>query len=339
MTLLKTIWLFLRGLLARRAALLAENLALRHQLVVLQRSVRQPLLRPRDRLFWAGLARLWPGWRRALLIVRPDTVLRWHRQGFRLYWRWKPRNRPGRPKIDAAIRSLIRRMARENPTWGAPRIQSELLLLPHDVDVSTVAKYIGRRLKPPSPTWRTFLKNHIHQIAAIDFFVVHTITFRVLFCFLVLRHARRRVVHFNVTARPTAEWAARQVAEAFPFDEAPRFLLRDRDGIYGDRFRARVRSLGLEEVPTAPRAPWQNAYVERLIGSIRRECLAHVVVLGEDHLCRILSEYFDYYHHARTHLSLDRNAPMPRAVEPPERGKVVAVPYLGGLHHRYTRAA
>ena len=339
MGILQAVWLFVRGFFAVRAALAAENLALRHQMVVLQRSVKRPKLRKRDRIFWSWLSRIWKGWRSALLIVQPGTVVAWHRQGFKLYWRWKSSKKPGRPPVDREIRGLIRRMSRENPTWGVPRILSELLLLGHVVAESTVAKYIVREPKPPSQTWRTFLANHAGQIAAIDFFTVPTVTFRVLYVFLVLRHDRRRVVHFNVTTSPTAQWTAQQIVEAFPFEEAPRFLLRDRDGIYGQDFQDRVKHMGIEEVPTAPRAPWQNPFVERLIGSIRRECLDHMIVLNEEHLSRILSEYFTYHHEARLHLSLERNSPIPRPVCPPEQGKVLAKAYLGGLHHCYTRAA
>ena len=340
MGVIKLIGILLRALLANRAALARENLALRQQLAVLKRSVKRPALRQRDRIFWTWLSRLWNGWRTALLIVKPETVIKWHRQGFRLYWRRKSRGRrAGRPKIKREIRRLIGRMSRENPIWGVPRIQAELKLLGHDVAKDTVAKYMVHASKPPSPTWRTFLKNHTHQIAAIDFFTVPTATFRILFCFVILWHDRRRVVHFNITDHPTAEWTARQVIQAFPYEEAPRFLLRDRDGIYGAHFRERLKHFEIEEVKIAPRAPWQNAYVERLIGSLRRECLDHVIVLNEDHLHRILAEYVGYYNHARTHQSLDRNSPVPRDVEPPANGRVVATPYLGGLHHRYGRAA
>lgn len=331
--------LFIRAMFIRRAAIAAENLALRHQFGVLQRSVKRPQLRQRDRIFWAWLSKLWPDWRSSLLIVKPETVIRWHRDGFKLYWRWKSRGKPGRPKIDAEIRRLIRRMCRENATWGAPRIQSELALLGLTVDESTVAKYMIRHRKPPSQTWRTFLENHASDIAAIDFFVVQTVRFQLLYGFIVLRHDRRRVVHFNVTRHPTARWTGQQIVEAFPFDEAPRFMIRDRDAIYGHDFRERVKHLGIEEVIIAPRSPWQSPYVERLIGSIRRDCLDHVIVLNEAHLRRILARYFAYYDESRTHLSLDRNAPVPRDVEPPERGEVLAIPHLGGLHHRYTRAA
>jgi putative transposase len=230
-------------------------------------------------------------------------------------------------------------MSHENPTWGSPRIQSELQLLGYTVAESTVARYMGLRRRPPSQTWRTFLENHVPQIVAIDFFVVQTVRFRLLYCLVVLRHDRRRVVHFNVSSHPTARWTAQQVVEAFPSEEAPRFLIRDRDAIYGVDFRRRVKGMGIEEVITACRSPWQNPFVERLVGSIRRECLDHVIVLNEAHLIRILTSYFEYYHLSRTHLSLERNAPEPRDIEPPEKGKVVAIPHVGGLHHRYTRAA
>lgn len=339
MGILRLIWAFLRVLFRSRASLAAENLALRQQLLVLHRSVKRPKVRRSDRIFWAWLSRLWSPWRSALLIVQPDTVVRWHRHGFRLYWRWKSRKKLGRPKIDAELRRLIRRLSQENPTWGAPRIWSELLLLGHNVAKCPVAKYMVRQPKPPSQTWRSFLKNHLGQTATIDFFTVPTITFRVLYVFLVLRHDRRRVVHFNVTTSPTAQWTAQQVVEAFPFEEQPRFLWRDRDGIYRLDFQDRVKHMGIEEVLTAPRSPWQNPYCERLIGSIRREGLDRLIVLNEDPLRSILAEYFVYYHEVRTPLSLERNSPTPRVVCPPERGEVVAQAYLGGLHHCYTRAA
>jgi putative transposase len=291
-------------------------------------------------VFWVWLSRLWQNWRSCLTVVKPATVIGWHRQGFRLYWRWKSRSKKiGRPPIDAEIQQLIRRMCRGNPTWGTPRIQSELALLGHDVAESTVAQYMARGHKPPSQTWRTFLANHVDCLAAIDFSTVATITFRVLYVFVVLRHDPRRVVHFNVTARPTAAWTARQVLQAFPYEEAPRFLIRDRDGKYGEDVQRCTRQMGIQEVLIAPRSPWQNPYCERLVGSIRRECLDHVIVLGEDHLRRVLDSYFAYYHESRTHLSLDRNAPEARQVESSSRGKVIAVPCVGGLHHRYTRAA
>ena len=230
-------------------------------------------------------------------------------------------------------------MSRDNPTWGRRRIRSELHLLGYEVGELTVAKYMVRGGKPPSQGWRVFLANHAREIAAIDFFTVPTVNFRILICFLVLRHHRRTVVHFNVTSHPTSRWTAQQIVEAFPYDTAPRYLLRDRDRIYGSCFANRVRGMGIEEVLIAPRSPWQNPFVERLIGSIRRECLDHVLVLGEAHLLRVLREYFAYYHDSRPHQSLDGNAPRPREIEPPSQGRIVAEPQVGGLHHRYRRAA
>ena len=335
---------FLIGLLASlrsRAELQVEIAALHHQLRVLQRRRGgRPQLRPADRILWAWLARRWPGWRRALVIVKPKTVLGWHRLGFRLYWRWKSRQRgPGRPKVSAEVRALIRKMSLSNPGWGAPRIHGELLKLGIEICQASVANYMVRRRQPPSQTWRTFLENHLRQLVAVDFFIVPTLTFRVLFVFIVLAHDRRRIVHCNVTAHPTAEWTAQQMREAFPWETAPRFLLRDRDRIYGETFRDCVAAMGVDEIRTAPQSPWQNPYVERLIGSIRRECLDHVIVFNERSLRRILRSYVDYHQHFRTHLSLDKDAPLTRKMQPPELGQVIEMPEVGGLHHRYLRRA
>ena len=224
-------------------------------------------------------------------------------------------------------------------TWGSPRIVGELRKLGIDVAKSTVEKYQVRPRKPPSPTWKAFLDNHVQDVVALDFFVVPTLTHKVLFVLLILAHHRRRVVHFNVTEHPTAAWTAQQVVDAFPWDEAPRYLLRDRDRIYGTSFRQRVRHMGIEEVLIAPKSPWQNPYVERLIGSIRRECLDHVIVLHQRHLRRLLTEYFRYYHRWRTHRALDMDTPIPRQVQPPKVGPVWEVPEVGGLHHHYERRA
>jgi transposase InsO family protein len=308
--------------------------------IIVSSTKPRPRLRWRDRLFWVVLARLFSGWRDWLKVIQPETVLRWHRAGFRLFWRWKSGGgKPGRPTIPQEVIRLIRRMARENATWGAPRIQAELRLLGHEVAESTVAKYLPRGRKPPSPNWRTFLRNHVGVLASIDLFVVPTATFGLLYGLVILCHQRRRVAHFNVTAHPTATWVAQQLREAFPFGQAPRYLIRDRDGVYGEEVVHCLKSLGIEAVVTAPRSPWQNPFVERLIGTLRRELLDHVIVLGERHLMRLLSSFFAYYHEARCHQSLDGNAPEPRAVEPPERGAVVSIPMVGGLHHVYRRAA
>ena len=340
MGIIQASFLFLRAFIIGRVSTAFENLALRQQLAVCCQSINRPKLRPRDRVFWVVLSRLWPNWRSALAIVQPDTVVKWHRKGFKLFWRWKSRHgKPGRPPVEREVRDLIRQMSKENPTWGAPRIVSELALLGHDVAEGTVAKYMVRHRKPPSQTWRTFLANHVPDIAACDFFTVPTVTFRVLYVFIVMCHDRRQIVHFNITTNPYAEWTAQQIVQAFPYDKAPRFLIRDRDGIYGHYFKERMKGMGIEEVLIAPQSPWQNPYCERVIGSIRRECVDYVIVLNEAHLRRILADYFEYYHGCRPHLSLNRNSPTPREVEPPSQGKVIAIPKVGSLHHRYTRAA
>lgn len=318
----------------------AELLALRHLLTVLQRNQRprRVVLNRTDRCIWVWLSRLWSGWRSALIIVKPETVIGWHRQGLQWYWTWKVRHgRSGRPAVPKETRDLIRRMSRENPLWGAPRVHSELLKLGIKISQTSVAKYMVRTPKPPSQTWRTFLNNHVRQLASVDFFTVHTVWFEILFVFIVLAHDRRRILHFNVTSHPTAEWTAQQIVEAFPFDSAPKYLLRDRDGIYGFEVRKQVEAMGIKEVLSAPRSPWQRAYVERVIGSIRRECLDHVIVFDEESLRRTLRSYFGYYHRARLHLSLDKDSPDSRPVQ--SFGGVIAFPEVGGLHHRYERRA
>lgn len=340
MSVLLTLFALFRSVLRSRATVELENLALRHQLTVLKRSVKRPQLRRTDRCLWVVLSRVWKDWRAALDIVQPATVIAWHRKGFRLFWSWKVRHgKTGRPAVAREVRDLIRRLSRENPLWGAPHIHGELLKLGIPIGETSVAKYMVRHRKPPSQTWRTFLDNHLKTLVSIDFFTVPTIRFQVLYVFLVLAHERRRVVHFNVTAHPTAEWTAQQLREAFPFDQIPRYLLRDRDKIFGDEFRRQVRDMKIEEVLSAPRSPWQRAYVERLIGSIRRECLDHVIVFHEAGLRRMLCAYFAYYHQTRPHLSLDKDAPESRKVQPPELGKVISIPQVGGLHHRYERRA
>jgi transposase InsO family protein len=328
------------ALFCRRSALQIEILALRHQLVVLQRSVKRPKLTAADRLLWAWLSRVWADWRSALVIVKPETVIAWHRKGFRLFWTWKVRcGQSGRPPVPKDIRDLIRKMSRQNPLWGAPRIHGELLKLGIDIGETSVSKYLVRHRKPPSQTWRTFLENHVKTMVSIDFFTVPTIRFQVLYVFLVLAHDRRRIAHFNVTAHPTAEWTAQQLREAFPFEQIPRYLLRDRDCIFGGAFRKHVNAMGIKEVLSAPRSPWQRAYVERVIGTIRRECLDHVIVFNEASLHRHVKSFMAYYHESRTHLSLAKDAPQSRPVQGPEVGRIVAIPQVGGLHHRYERRA
>ena len=321
-----------------RAVVELENLALRHQLRVLR---RQRPGRPRffaiDRLLWVWLYQLWPRCLDTMVLVKPATVVQWHRQGFRLFWRW--RSRSGRPSLDREVRDLIRQMNTANPLWGAPRIHGELLKLGIEISQATVAKYMVRRRGTPSPTWRSFLRNQAAGIAAIDMFVVASVSFRLLYVMIILTHDRRKIVRFDVTRHPTAGWLSRQVTEAFPWDTAPRYLLRDRDASYGSEFCKRVDAMGITEVITAPRSPWQNPYVERAIGSVRRECLDYIVIFNERHLRRVLSCYVDYYNRTRTHLSLDKDCPDPRPVIPPGSGRVVAIPQVNGLHHRYERLA
>ena len=332
----KLIFGMMIDLLRSRATLEAEILVLRQQINVLRRAnPRRLRFGSIDRLILGGVCRLFPKMYDTLAIVRPDTVIRWHRAGFRLYWRWKSRRRCGRPTVSLEIRRLIREMSIANPLWGAPRIHGELLKLGIDVGQTSVAKYMARRRGPPSQGWKTFLRNHADGIAAIDLFVVPTISFRLLYGLLIMGHGRRQILWFGVTAKPTAEWIANQLTEACGWDQIPRYLIRDRDGAYGEIFQRRVRSIGIRDRPTSPRSPWQNACAERLIGSIRRECVDHIVVFSERHLRHVLLLYMNYYNGTRTHLSLHKDAPISRAVE--TAGRILCREILGGLHHQYAR--
>jgi transposase InsO family protein len=314
----------------------AENTALRHQLIVLRRQVRGRVrLTDNDRLLFVQLYRWFPSILKVFTIIRPETLIGWHRAGFRRYWRWKSRSRGGRPQIETDLRALIRRMSIENPLWGAPRIHGELLKLGFAVAQSTVAKYMVKRRGPPSQGWRTFLRNHAPDIAAMDLFVVPTIGFDLLYAFIIVRLDRRDLVWINVTQNPTAEWIARQLTEAFPWNEAPRYLIRDHDRIYGEVARRRIRAMGIRDKPITPASPWQNGFAERLIGSIRRECLDHIVIVSEAHLLGILQTYACYYNKIRTHRSLNKDAP---ALRPVQRvGNIKSHAILGGLHHHYVR--
>ena len=319
-----------------KSRLEAENMALRHQLNVLRRKALGRIrLTNSDRWFFVQLYRWFPSILQALTVVRPETLLHWHGAGFRSYWRWKSRSRGGRPKIAANLRALIRRMNSENSLWGAPRIHGELLKLGFEVAQSTDAKYMVKRRGPPSQGWRTFLHNHAPDIAAMDMFVVPTIGFKLLYGIVIIRLDRRRLVWTNVTTNPTAEWIARQITEAFPWDQAPRYLLRDRDRSYGAVVRRRLQAMGIRDHPTAPRSPWQNGHVERLIGSIRRECLDHIVVVGEAPLRRTLRAYARYYNEIRTHRSLHKDTPVARPIQ--FTGMIYSRPVRGGLHPHYVR--
>jgi transposase InsO family protein len=314
----------------------AEIVVLRHQLNILRRKApKRPKLSGGDRALFIWLYRLFPDLADVITIVRPETLIRWHRAGVRAWWRWKSRNLGGRPKVDRELRDLIHRMCAENPLWGAPRIHGELLKLGFTVAQSTVSKYMLRGRRAPSQGWKTFLRNHADGIAAVDFLVVPTLAFERLFVFVVLGVGRRNILWIGVTANPTAEWLANQIIEAFPWDTAPEFLVRDNDGAYGEVFTRRLRSMGIRDRPITPRSPWQNGYVERVIGSIRRECLDHVIVWSDAHLRRVLQDYTLYYNATRTHLGLGKDAPNTRPVQ--RRGRIVSSGIVGGLHHQYAR--
>jgi transposase InsO family protein len=331
-TVLGTLLLLFRS----RSRLQVEILALRQQLIVLRRTApKRVRLRALDRLLFVLLYRLWPGILDSVIVIRPDTIVRWHRRGFRALWWWKSRRRLGRPGIAKDMRDLIREISRANPLWGAPRVHGELLKLGIEVSQSTVAKYMLRIRRPPSQSWRTFLHNHAGAIVSIDLFVVPTIALRMLFGFVVLHHGRRQLVHVGVTAHPTAEWLSHQISEAFPWDRAPRHLIRDRDGAFGEIFKQRLHAMGIRDRPTAPRSPWQNAYVERLIGSIRRECLDHLIIVDKRHLRKLLRDYADYYNGLRTHLSLNKDTPLGRPVQ--SHGVLRQPPHFSGLHHSFVR--
>jgi transposase InsO family protein len=330
----------IRAAIRSRSDLVIENIALRQQLAVFKAEKPRPRLTSLDRAFWVLLRRVWRNWSEALIIVKPETVVGWHRDGFRLYWRWKSRNgKPGRPRIDSEVRQLIRRMSSANPTWGSPRIHSELLKLGFVVSERTVARYMPKRRAGPDALkrWMTFLRNHREGIAAMDFFVVPTATFRVLYVLFVIHHGRRQIVHFAVTENPKSEWIVQQLREAFPFDEAPRHLIFDRDAKFSEEVVHTIKSMGIEPSRTAWRSPWQNGAAERWVLSARREMLDFVVVFSEEHLRKLLSSYVEYYHQDRPHLSLEKDTPVPRPVsmKPRGGGTVIALPRVGGLHHRY----
>src|SRR5690348_14613540 len=333
------IWLLLAVLASpfkSKLRLEAENAILRHQLIVLRRKLKgRARLTNNDRWFFVQMYRWFPSILTVVTIVQPETLVRWHRAGFRRYWRWKSNVRGGRPRIEMELRALIRQMSAENQLWGAPRIHGELLKLGFSVAQSTVAKYMVKRRGPPSQGWKTFLRNHALDIAAMDLFAVPTIGFKLLYGFVIVRIDRRDLVWINVTTNPTAEWIARQLTEAFPWDDAPQYLIRDRDRIYGTIVTRRLRAMGIRDKPTASASPWQNGFAERLIGSIRRECVDHFVVLGEAHLRRILRAYARYYNDIRTHRSLDKDAPVSRPIQ--RTGIIISHAILGGLHHHYVR--
>jgi len=325
------------GLLLRwarsRRDLLLENLGLRQQLAVLNQRKQRPRLDRVDKLFWVAVQRVWADWKRSLLIVKPETVVRWHREGFRKYWRWRSRREMCRKRLSREMRELIGRMGTENPTWGAPRIHGELLKLGFDLSERTVSRWMRRGSRTPdnSRLWKAFLSNHREAIAAMDFFTVPTLSFSVLYCFFVIAHDRRRILHFNVTRHPTSLWIAQQLREAFPADHVHEFLIFDRDAKFGNEVLSAMSAVELTSVRTSFKSPWQNGVAERWVGSRRRDLLDHGIALNERHLKRVLVQYVDYYHADRTHLGLRKETPGQRKTAVRIEGcRVVSMPRLGG---------
>jgi len=329
----------LRVFFRSRSDTALEILALRQQVAVLKRQRPRPPLNFGDRFFWTTLRRFWSRWADVLLIVQPETVVGWHRAGFRLYWRWRSRPRGGRPRITREVRDLIGRLAKENPDWGAPRIHAELQKLGFTLAERTVARYLRRSVRrgDPGQKWLAFLANHREVIAAFDFFTVPTVTFRMLYCFFVIEHQRRKILHCNVTQHPTAEWIIQQLREAFPEPCRYRYVIFDRDQKFNAEVLSFLEAAGLEPKRTSVQAPWQNGLAERWIGSCRREILDHIIALNEGHLRRILQDYVNYHHEDRLHDSLAKDAPNRRVVEhrPDVNAKVASMARLGGLQHRY----
>ena len=342
MTLLANVLLtYISGFLRSRHELGLEILALRQQIAVFKRNNPKPRLERRDRLFWVALCSIWDRWAEALIMVKPETVVGWHRAGFRLYWRFRSRvSRLGRPKIDAEVFEAIKLMALENPTWGAPKIHGELLKLGFKVAERTVSRYLARRTPragDAGQSWQTFLRNHREAIAAMDFFAVPTITFKLLYCFFVIDHSRRRILHFNVTAHPTAEWVCQQLRDAFPNDGTYKYAILDRDSKFSAGVLALLKSSVIDPVRTSIRSPWQNDIAERRVGTARRECFDNVIALNEAHVRRLGREFIAYYHEDRTHLGLQKDTPSKRPVDvKPARAELQSLRRVGGLHHRYT---
>ena len=317
-----------------------ENLALRHQLTVQQRSMKRPKIKNRDRIFWIWLSRFWNNWRASLIVVKPPTVIAWHKKGFKSYWKRKSR-RVGRPNIDWELIKLIRKMQKENVTWFAQRIQGELNKLGFEVCDNTVAKYVSKDKDDDNSRqqrWLTFLRNHTKNTVGIDFLVVRTVFFKAIYVFVAISHDRRKMLHFAVTANPHSQWAIQQLRETFAFNETAKYVIRDYDKIFSNDFKTHINNFGLEDTPTASRCPCQNPIAERVIGTLRRECLDHMIVFNEKHLHSVLDEFInDYYNVSRTHMSLEKDSPVPRPTQ--VHGKIVSKPILGGLHHVYSRVA
>jgi len=342
---LRLLFLLLVRSVRSRRNLLLENLALRQQLAVLKLKHPRTQFAVPDKLFWVILRRLWQGWKRALVLVQPETVVRWHRAGFKWYWTWLSRHRVhvGRKCISRELHELIFRMVAENPTWGAPRIHGELRMLGYDISERTVLRWMRKAPRNPelAKRWMAFINNHREAIAAMDFFTVPTLTFGALYCLFIIAHDRRRILHFNVTRHPTSAWVIQQLRRAFPYESAPGYLIFDRGSSFNAEMIDAVKSFGIQPKRTNFRSPWQNGVAERWVGNCRRDLLDHVIVLNKRHLERLMKDYVRYYHDDRTHLWLAKGTPAGREAEN-NTGlgrKVVSMPRLGGLHHRYDVAA
>ena len=330
---------FFRLLFKHRKSLMLENLMLRQQLNIYKRKNKRPKLENIDRIILVWISRVFSKWKSALVVAKASTLIGWHRKGFKLYWKWKYR-RVGRPNINWELIKLIRRMQKENPIWSAQRIQGELAKLGFSVCDNTVAKYMRKPKTDPEKIqrWLTFSRNHAKYTVGIDFLVVRTIFFKSIYVFVAISHDRRRIVHFGISSKPHSQWSIQQLRETFGFDETTKYVIRDNDKIFSHEFKQTIKRFGLEDTPTAPRSPWQNPFCERVIGTLLRECLGHMIILNEKHLYDVLHEYiFDYYNVSRTHISLDKDSPVHRPAQ--TEGKIVSKPILDGLHHVYNRIA
>jgi putative transposase len=335
---IKSLITFLLNLFKSRAQLQLENLFLKKQLEILSRSNKRSIIKRSDRIFFSLSKRMLNNWKENLVIVKPETVIKWHKQGFKLFWKIKSKRSGGRERISFETRKLIIQIAEENRSWGIPRIHGELLKLGFNISQSTVFRYLQNlRRRKPSQNWKTFLRNHSKETISMDFFTVPTSNFKLLHVLVMIEHNRRKIIHFNVTEHPTSIWSAQQMRNALYYDNSYKYVIRDRDCKFGKYFGRKISNIGIKEIVTAYRSPWQNGYVERVIGTIRRECLDHFIVFNEAHLREILKEYFYYYNKFRTHLGLDKDTPESRPIEP--YGKIARRPVLNGLHNIYFREA
>ncbi|TSA30731.1 MAG: integrase [Ignavibacteriales bacterium] len=329
---------FLINFFRARTQLQFEIVFLKKQLEILNRSNKKLQILNRDRLFFTVMKRIFGNWKESLVIIKPETVINWHRKGFKLYWGWKSRHTRGRPKISKEQIDLIKQMAKDNPLWGIPRIHGEIMKLGFDISESTVMRYVTKKNgRTSGQRWKIFLKNHSAEIVSIDFLTVPTYNFKLMYVLIFLSHERRRIIHFNVSSHPTSEWSTQQLKNALYDSDSPKFLIRDRDTKFGSLFSQTVSDCGIREIVTAYRSPWQNGYCERVIGSIRREFLDHVIVINENHLRKLLKEYFHYYNYQRTHLGLEKDSPESRPVQ--VIGKIEKMAVANGLHNYYYRKA